>query len=125
MYENQKVDKVLDGLKHRHFIGLRSNILTNEKLRSDFNATAEHVKDMVNQTATLKNPPGRQVAAMGRGGGRGRGTDRGGREGRGGRVEEVGAEEEEEEATTNMKTKMNIKMKTKTTHTRVDLAVLV
>ena len=40
---------------------------------------------MVNRTATLKSPPGRQVAAMGRGGGRGRGTDRGGREGRGGR----------------------------------------
>ena len=40
---------------------------------------------MVNRTATLKLPPGRQVAAMGSGGGRGRGTDRGGREGRGGR----------------------------------------
>ena len=80
MYENQKVDKLLDGLKHSHFIGLRSNILTNEKLRSDFNATVAHVKDRVNRTATLKNPPGRQVSAMGRGGGgRGRGTDRGGR----------------------------------------------
>ena len=77
------VDKFLDGLKSHHFIGLRSNILTNEKLRSDFNATAAHVSDMVNRTATLKNPPGRQVAAVGRGGGRGRGTDRGGREGRG------------------------------------------
>ena len=81
----KKVDKFLDGLKHSHFIGLKSNILTNPKLRSDFNATAAHVKDMVNRTPTLKNPPGRQVAAMGRGGGRGRGTDRGGREGRGGR----------------------------------------
>ena len=40
---------------------------------------------MVNRTPTLKNPPDRQVSAMGRGGGRGRGTDRGGREGRGGR----------------------------------------
>ena len=40
---------------------------------------------MVNRTPTLKNPPGRQVAAMGRGGGRGRGTDREGREGRSGR----------------------------------------
>ena len=48
MYENQKVDKFIDGLKRHHFIGLRSNILTNEKLRSDFNATAAHVKDMVN-----------------------------------------------------------------------------
>ena len=57
MYKNQKVDRFLDGSKHSHFIGLRSNILTNEKLRSDFNATAAHVKDMVNQTPTLKNPP--------------------------------------------------------------------
>ena len=48
MYENQKVDKFLDGLKSHHFIGLRSNILTNEKLRSVFNATVAHVKDMVN-----------------------------------------------------------------------------
>ena len=85
MYENQMVNKFLDGLKHSHFIGLRSNILTNEKLRSDLNATAAHVKDMVNRTPTLKNPPGRQVAGMGRGGGRGRGTNHGGREGRGGR----------------------------------------
>ena len=83
MYENQKVDKFLDGLKHSHFIGLRSNILTNPNLRSNFNATAAHVKEMVNRTPTLKNPPGSQVSAMGRRGGRGRGTDRGGREGRG------------------------------------------
>ena len=68
MYENQKVDKFLDGLKSHHFIGLRSNILTNPKLRSNFNATAAHIKYMVNRTPTLKNPPGRQVAAMGRGG---------------------------------------------------------
>ena len=67
MFKNQKVDKFLDGLKHSHFIGLKSNILTNSKMRSDFNANAEHVKDMVNRTPTLKNPPGRQVAAMGRG----------------------------------------------------------
>ena len=75
MYENQKVDKFLDGWKHSQFIGLKSNILTNPKLRSDFNTTAAHVKEMVNRTPTLKNPPGRQVAAMGRGGGSGRGTD--------------------------------------------------
>ena len=85
MYEKQKADKFLDGLKHSHFIGLRSMILCNQKMRNDFNATAEHVKDMVNRTPTLKNPPGRQVSDIGRGGGRGRGTDRGGREGHGGR----------------------------------------
>ena len=82
MFENQKVDKFLDGLKHSHFIGLKSNILCNPKMRSDFNATAAHIKDRVNRMPTLKNPPGRQVSAMGRGGGRGRGTDCGGREGR-------------------------------------------
>ena len=53
MYENQKVEKFLDGLKHSHFIGLKSNILTNPKLRSNFNATTAHVKDMVNRTPTL------------------------------------------------------------------------
>ena len=31
MYEKQKVDKFLDGLKSHHYIGLKSNILTNEK----------------------------------------------------------------------------------------------
>ena len=64
--------------------------VTGERIFVDDNTyknlmTAAHVKDMVNRTATLKNPPGRQVDAMGRGGGRVRGTDRGGREGRGGR----------------------------------------
>ena len=38
-------------------VGVKSNILLDKKLRNDFNATAAHVKDMVNQTATLKNPP--------------------------------------------------------------------
>ena len=40
---------------------------------------------MVNRTPQIKNPPGRQLSAMGRGGGRGRGTDRGGHNGRAGR----------------------------------------
>ena len=85
MSEKQKVDKFLDGLKSNHFIGLKSNILCNQEMRNDFNATAAHVKDMVNRTPQIKNPPGRQVSAMGRGGGRGRGTDRGVRNGRAGR----------------------------------------
>ena len=67
VFEKQKVDKFLDGLKHSHFIVLRSMILCNPKMRDDFNATAAHVKDMVNRTPTLKNTPGRQVSAMGRG----------------------------------------------------------
>ena len=85
MFEKQKVDRLLDGLKSNHFIGLKSNILCNQKTRHEFNATAAHVKDMVNRTPQINNPPGRQESAMGRGGGRGCGTDRSGRDGRAGR----------------------------------------
>ena len=85
MFEKQKVDRFLDGMKGNHFIGLKSNILCNQMLRSDFNATASHLKDMVNRTPQIHPPPGRQVSAMVRGGGRGRGTGRGGRDGRAGR----------------------------------------
>ena len=49
MYKKQKVDKLLDGLKHSHFIGLRSMILCNPKMQNDFNATGAHVRDMVNR----------------------------------------------------------------------------
>ena len=70
----KKFDRLLDGLKSNHFIGLKSNILCNQKMRHDFNTTASHLKDMVNQTPQIKNPPGRQVSAMGRGGGCGRVT---------------------------------------------------
>ena len=42
-------------------------------------------QDMVNRTPQLKNPPVRQVSAMGRGRGRVRRTDRGGRDGCAGR----------------------------------------
>ena len=82
MFERQKVDRLLDGLKSHHFIGLKSNILCNQKMRHDFNMTVSHLKDMVTRTPQIKNPPGRQVSAMGRGGGRGRGTDHGGHDGR-------------------------------------------
>ena len=82
MFEKQKVDRLLDGLKSNHFIGLKSNILCNQMLRNDFNATASHLKDMVNWTPKKQNPPCRQVSDMVRGGGRGRGTGRGGRYGR-------------------------------------------
>ena len=57
MFEKQKVDRLLDGLKSNHFIGLKSNILCNQKMRHDFNATASHLKDMVNRTPQIKNPP--------------------------------------------------------------------
>ena len=82
IFEKQKVNRLLDGLKSHHFIGLKSNILCNQMLCRDFNANASHLKDMVNQTPQINSPPVCQVSAMGRGGGRGRGTGRGGRDGR-------------------------------------------
>ena len=57
MFEYQKVDFLLDGLKSKHFIGLKSNILCNRTLRSDFNATAAHLKDMVNQSPEIHTAP--------------------------------------------------------------------
>ena len=85
MFENRRVDLLLDGLKGKAFVGLKSNIMCHPQLYNDFNATATHLKDMVNRSPELQTAPGRQVSAMGRGGGRGRGTGRGGRDGRGGR----------------------------------------
>ena len=50
IFEKQKFDRLLDGLKSNHFIGLKSKIMCNQKMRHDFNATASHLKDMVNWT---------------------------------------------------------------------------
>ena len=47
MFEDQRVDLLLYGLKSKHFIGLKSNILCHMTLRSDFNTTTSHLKDMV------------------------------------------------------------------------------
>ena len=85
MFEDQRVDLLLDGLKSKHFIGLKSKILCNPTLRSDFNATAAHLKYMVYWSPEIHTPPGCQVSVMGRGRGRGPGTGRGGRNGRAGR----------------------------------------
>ena len=82
MCEDQKFDFLLDGLKSKHFIGLKSNILCNPTLRGDFNATAAHLKDMVYRSPEIHTPPGGQVSAMGRGGGHSRGNVRGGCDGR-------------------------------------------
>ena len=84
MFEKQKVDRLLDGLKSNHFIGLKSNILCNQMLRNDFNVSTSHLKDMVNWKPQIKNPPGRQVSAMDIGGGHGCGTDHGGNDGHAG-----------------------------------------
>ena len=48
MFEKRRVDLLLDGLKSKHFIGLKSNIMCHPTLCNDFNATATHLKDMVN-----------------------------------------------------------------------------
>ena len=53
MFENQRVDLLLDGLKSKHFIGLKYNILCHPTLRNDFNATAAHIKDMVNRSPEM------------------------------------------------------------------------
>ena len=49
MFENQRVDLLLDGLKSKAFIGLKSNIMCHPTLLNDFNTTATHLKDMVNR----------------------------------------------------------------------------
>ena len=47
MFEEQRVNLLLDGLKSKHFIGFKSNILCHPTLRSDLNVTVAHLKDMV------------------------------------------------------------------------------
>ena len=84
MFENRRVDLLLYGLKNKAFVGLKSNIMCHLQLYNDFNATATHLRDIVNRMPELHTAPGRQVSTMGSGGGRGRGTGRGGCDGRGG-----------------------------------------
>ena len=83
MYEKQRVDLLPDRLKNKALSGVKSNIMCQPQLYNDFNATADHLKYVVNRMAELQTSPGRQVCAMGRGGGRGHGTGRSGRGGRG------------------------------------------
>ena len=52
----KKVDRLIDGLKSNHFIVLKYNILCNQMLHSDFNATASHLKDMVIWTPQIHSP---------------------------------------------------------------------
>ena len=84
MYEKLRVDLLLDGLNKKSLSGVKSNIMCHSQLYNDFNATATHLKDVVNRMPELHTAPGCQVSAMGRGRVRGRGTGRGGRDGRGG-----------------------------------------
>ena len=83
MFDKQRVELLLDGMKNKALSGVKSNIMCHPQLYNDFNATVNHLKDVVNRMPELQTAPGRQVSAMGRGGGRGRGTGRGGHGGRG------------------------------------------
>ena len=49
MYENQRVNLLLDGLKKKSLDGVKSNIMCHPQLYNDFNATATHLKDVVNR----------------------------------------------------------------------------
>ena len=83
MFEKLRVDLLLDELKNKALSGVKSNIMCQPQMYNDFNATVNHLKDVVNRMPELQTAPGPQVSDMGRGGGRGRGTGRGGRGGRG------------------------------------------
>ena len=48
MFENQRVDLLLNGMKNKHFVALKSNIMCQPQLYNDFNATVNHLKDVVN-----------------------------------------------------------------------------
>ena len=84
MFEKRRFYLLFDGLKNKALSGVKSNIMCQPQLYNDFNATANHLKDVVNRIPELQTAPGRQVSDMGRGGGRGRGTGHGGRGGLGG-----------------------------------------
>ena len=48
VFEKQRVDLLLDGLKNKALGGVKSNIMCHPQLYNDFNATATHLKDVVN-----------------------------------------------------------------------------
>ena len=85
MFEKQRVELFLDGLKNKALSGVKSNIMCQSQLYNESNVTATHLKDVVNCMPELQTAPGRQVSDMGIGRGRGRGNSRGGRDGHGGR----------------------------------------
>ena len=53
MYDNRRVDLLLDGLKNKSLCGVKSNIMCHPQLYNDFNATATHLKYMVNRMPEL------------------------------------------------------------------------
>ena len=83
IFEKQRADLLLDVLKNKALSVVKSNIMCQSQLYNDLNVTANHLKDVVNHMPELQIVPGRQVSAVGRGGGHGRGTGRGGHDGHG------------------------------------------
>ena len=53
MLEKRRVDLLLDGLKKKALGGVKSNIMCHPQLHDDFNATATHLKGMVNRMPEL------------------------------------------------------------------------
>ena len=47
MFDNRRIDLLLNGLKNKAFFGLKSNIMCHSQLYNDFNATATHLKDVL------------------------------------------------------------------------------
>ena len=64
MFEKRRVDLLLDGLKTKALSGVKSNIMCQPQMYNDFNATANHLKDVVNRMAELQTSPGRQVSTL-------------------------------------------------------------
>ena len=75
MFDKQRVDLLLDGINSKALSGVKSNIMCHPQLYNDFNATSNHLKDVVNRMPELQTSPGPKVSAVGRGGRRGRGTN--------------------------------------------------
>ena len=50
IFEKRRANLLLDGIKNKAFIGLKSNIMCHPTLCNDFNATATHIKDMLNRS---------------------------------------------------------------------------
>ena len=54
MFDKRRVDLLIDGLKNKALIGVKSKIMCQPHLYNDFNATANHLKDVVNRMPELQ-----------------------------------------------------------------------
>ena len=84
--KRSQVRHFLDGLKGTALDTCRNQIISDERLRSNFDAAASHVLDFINASPNLQaRSASRHIAAVERDGGRGRGRGGGRGAGRGGR----------------------------------------